>query len=157
MQYTSRVYIRFKDKETWEKVLGDSKIGSGENARSLLSFKDDPFAGFSYFRNGLYVSEKTLSCEISDFFDENATLKLVEMFASAIGKNGIIIADTFSYSCDPICFEYYYFGEEIHPLVRTKGAENHFSIIISDIEKWLGTTRKKTLSPEEKALLKECL
>ena len=46
MQYTSRVYIRFKDKETWEKVLGDSKIGSGENARSLLSFKDDPFAGF---------------------------------------------------------------------------------------------------------------
>ncbi len=157
MQYTSRIYIHFIEKEPWETVLGKIEIGSGEDKRNLLSFRDDPFAGFSYFANGITVSEKKLSCELSDFFDENTTLNLVQTFASAVGKDGIIVADTFSYSGDPICFEFYCFGEEVHTHVRTRGANNHFDIEISDVEKWLGATRKKALSPEEKSLLKACL
>lgn len=103
------------------------------------------------------MSEKTLSCEISDFFDENATAELVQMFVSALGKDGIVVADTFSYSGDPVCFELYYFGAEIHPDVRIRGASNHFDIPINDVAKWLGATRKKTLNDEEKALMKACL
>ena len=157
MQYTSRIYIRFKDKESWETFLSKTEVGTDDSKRSLLSFKDDPFAGYEYFSNGLSVSETTLSCRISDFFDEQTTLNLVHTFASSLGQDGIIVADTFSYSGDPICFEFFYFGENIHPDVRTRAASNHFNIPIEDVAKWLGATRKEALTDSEKALLKACL
>lgn len=157
MQYTSRIFIKFKDKLSWETALGEVKLGNAANRRSLLSFKDDPFAGFEYLKNGITVSEETLSCELSDFFDENTTLSLSKSLIRVVGQNGIVIADTYSYGGDPVCFEYYYFGGEIHEYVRTRAADNHFKIPISDVSKWFGSTRKKTLTDEEKALLKECL
>lgn len=156
MQYTSRIFIQFKNKESWESVLGEVKIGSADNCRSLLSFKDDPFAGYEYFQNGISVSEGGLNCELSAFFDERTALALTNSLVSVVGQKGIVFADTYSYGGDPVSYEWYYIGGEIHSTVRTRGADAHFHISISDWEKWLGTTRKKSLTAEEKAYLKEC-
>lgn len=156
MQYTSRIYLKFKDKEKWEYFLKEFKFGSEAEQHSMYEFLSNPFASYQFFANGVNIDEDALDCEIGEFFDGNNLESLVSLFYQNVKDDAIILADSFSYSCDPFfCYELYSVGGELHTYLRNRGAEKHFDIAISDIKAWLGTTRTKELSTTEKAFLKE--
>ena len=70
------------------------------------------------------------------------------------GQDILILADSYNLSSDPCTYEIYYLGGEIHTDYRTSEVDKHRKIQISDISKWLETTRIDALGSEEKAYLK---
>lgn len=156
MQYTSRLYIKFKDKSKWEFFLKEFKFTSGNETHSMYDFIEDFFSSFQFFANGVNISEEALDCNIGATYDGDNLEALVGMIHSKIKDDAIILADSYCYSNDPaFCYELYSIGGELHTYWRDRGAEKHFNLSISDIKAWLGPSRTKTLSVEEKVFLKQ--
>ena len=156
MQYSSLIYLKFKEHEAWERILGTIKVNAGNGKpASLLSFAGMGFVtSLSVFENGALVTERNLDCLINCGFLPDSTEKFVRSLAEYGGQDILILADSYNLSTDPCTYEIYYLGGEIHTEYRTSGVDKHRKIQISDISKWLGTPRIIALSAEEKAYLK---
>ena len=156
MQYSSLIYLKFKEHEAWERILGTIKVNAGNGKpASLLSFAGMGFlTSLSVFENGALVTERNLDCLINCGFLPDSTEKFVRSLAEYGGQDILILADSYNLSTDPCTYEIYYLGGEIHTEYRTSGVDKHRKIQISDISKWLGTPRIIALSAEEKAYLK---
>ncbi len=160
MQQTSRIYVRFKEENDWQTFIEEMKFGNPQDqkAHALAEYENNFEKSFELFENGIILDRNKRDCQIGGFFDDNIAKQLCEVIARFIGNKGIILADTYNYSYYPESSqEYYFFGEELHDYYRYKSAGKHFDIDISDINKWLGTTRKKELSDNEKMTIKEIM
>ena len=156
MQYSSLIYLKFKEHEAWERILGTIKVNAGNGKpASLLSFAGMGFLNsLTVFENGALVRERSLDCLINCGFPQDSTEKFVCSLAEYGGHDILILADSYNLSTDPCTYELYYLGGAIHTEYRTSGVDKHRKIQISDISKWLGPTRVKTLREEEKVYLK---
>jgi hypothetical protein len=156
MQYSSLIYLKFKEHDAWERILGTIKVNAGNGKpASLLSFAGMGFLpSLSVFENGALVTERNLDCLINCGFPPDSTEKFVRSLAEYGGQDILILADSYNLSTDPCTYEIYYLGGDIHTEYRTSGVDKHRKIHISDMSKWLGTTRINALSAEEKAYLK---
>ena len=145
MQYSSLIYLKFKEYDAWERILGTVKVNAGNGQpASLLSFVGMGFLNsLSVFENGALVTERNLDCLINCGFPPDYG-----------GQDILILADSYNLSSDPCTYEIYYLGGEIHTDYRTSEVDKHRKIQISDISKWLETTRIDALGSEEKAYLK---
>ncbi len=157
MQYSTLIYMKFKDREAWERILGKIKFGEGNSEVSLLSFCG--FEGFlaslKLFKNGVQVSESKLDCLINCGFTEQSTEDFIRSVAGFAGQDILILGDSYNLSTDPYTREVYYLGNEVHVDYRADDAEEHHEIPLKDMERWLGEERIEQLSDEEKAYLEE--
>ena len=157
MQYSTLIYMKFKDREAWERILGKIKFGEGNSEVSLLSFCG--FEGFlaslKLFKNGVQVSESKLDCLINCGFTEQSTEDFIRSVAKFAGHDILILGDSYNLSTDPYTREVYYLGNEVHVDYRADDAEEHHEIPLKDMERWLGEERIEQLSDEEKAYLEE--
>lgn len=157
MQYSTLIYMKFKDREAWERILGKIKFGEGNSEVSLLSFCG--FEGFlaslKLFKNGVQVSESKLDCLINCGFTEQSTEDFIRSVAGFAGQDILILGDSYNLSTDPYTREVYYLGNEVHVDYRAEDADKHREIQLKDIKKWLGKERIEQLSEEEKAYLEE--
>lgn len=161
MQNTGRIYAAFRSKEKWDFFLDNMVLSAGDtkaSLREILGLAGDHDWGFrfKFFGNGAFAYDGVMAFSLSDFWDENSLKNLFSIFHKYIGEDAIIIGDTLNYSCYPmVSYEYYSLGGEMREYIRGRGAEKHFDIEISDVDKWLGATRKKELTADETAFLKE--
>ena len=157
MQYSSMIYFRFSNADSWKYFLENMKVKVDGKTKCMMDFKDDFFASWSVFSDGVLIDETKLDCLINCDLPEDTVDNLVNMIASKAGKDVLVVAYVFNLSVDPATYELYYFGDTVHSDYRTKGVERHLEIDIKDVEKWLGPTRKKNLTAEERAIMKAIL
>ena len=157
MQYSSLIYMKFKDREAWERILGKITVGAGSEPASLLSFLgiDGFLASLKVFGNGALVTEKDLDCLINCSFPEESMEDFIRSVAKFAGHDILILGDSYNLSTDPYTREVYYLGNEVHVDYRADDAEEHHEIPLKDMERWLGEERIEQLSDEEKAYLEE--
>ena len=155
MQYSSFIYMKFKDRDAWERILGDIKVGVNGEETPLLDFAGEGFfKSFAVFENGALVSEQSLDCLINCGFSGEDTGSFIRAIAEYAGQDILLLGDSFNLSTDPYTQEVYYLGGEVHTTCRTRAAGKHHDLPISDIKAWLGKTRIASLTEEEKAYLK---
>ena len=157
MKYSSLIYMKFKDREAWERILGKITVGAGSEPASLLSFLgiDGFLASLKVFSNGALVTEKDLDCLINCSFPEEAMEDFIRSVAKFAGSDILILGDSYNLSTDPYTREVYYLGGEIYVDYRTEDADKHREIQLKDIRKWLGEERIEKLSDLEKEYLEE--
>ena len=157
MQYSTLIYMKFKDKEAWERILGKIKFGEGSSEVSLLSFcgLEGFLASLKLFKNGVQVSESKLDCLINCGFTEQSTEDFIRGVVDFASRDILILGDCYNLSSDPYAREVYYLGGEVHTYDRSSGVDKHREIRISDVKAWLGKKRIAELTDEEKAYLEE--
>lgn len=165
MQYSGSIYVKFKEREPWEKTVKDFKMTRDGKTVCLYDFVTDdgtPQAGgmfgnftksFEFFSNGAHISAEELSIELGECWDEDNLETLADMFIKAVGSEAVILAYTFNLSTDPYVYMVYSVGGEKHTEYKSDGAaEYQDSIEISDIEAWLSEC---DLSAEENEFLEQ--
>jgi hypothetical protein len=157
MQYSTLIYMKFKDREAWKRILGKIKFGEGNSEVSLLSFCG--FEGFlaslKLFKNGVQVSESKRDCLINCGFLPQSVEDFIRGVVAFAGRDILILGDCCNVSTDPYAREVYYLGGEVHTYDRSSGVDKHREIQISNIKAWLGKKRITELTDEEKAYLEE--
>ena len=133
MQYSSLIYMKFKTKEAWERILGKIKVGAEGESTPLLAFAGSGFlASFTVFENGALVSESSLDCLINCDFPEESMEEFVRAVAKYAGQDILLLGDSYNLSTDPYTREVYFLGGEVHVDYRTSDVDQHREIQISD-------------------------
>ena len=167
-QCNSRIFVKFKDKKNWDMYLDLFKLTAGETTASMREILgvDDPPGTFNtfcfkFFENGTNCDSDEMKFTLSSFWDPRNLATMFSGFATNLNKDAIVIGECYLYSYyPPICYEFYSFGGELHSYERTRGSEKHFEEMdpfCVGPKKWLGATREKGLTPEEKAFMKEVM
>ena len=163
MQYSGTIYVKFKEREPWEKTVKDFKMTNDGKTVCLYDFVTDDgtpqadgmFGNFSksfeFFSNGAHISAEELSIELDEGWNEDNLETLADMFIKAVGSEAVILAYTFNLSTDPYVYMIYSVGGEKHTEYKSgRAAERQENRNISDIEEWL---KDCSLSAEEKEFL----
>lgn len=165
MQYSGTIYVKFKEREPWEKTVKDFKMTNDGKTACLYDFVTDDgtpqadgmFGNFSksfeFFSNGAHISAEELSIELSECWDEYNLETLADMFIGAVGSEAVILACSTCLNVDSNVYMIYSVGGEKHTEYKSGGdAEYQDGIEISDIEEWLSEC---DLSAEEKEFLEQ--
>lgn len=156
MQLRSRLYIRFAKKENWETFLKDFKFNSeGGEQHCLYEFIKDPMVSYEFFGEGVRISEERFDCEIGDYWDDSTIESMADALITRYKEDAIILADSINYSVGPeYSYEVYCVGGNKRENPRLSGAVRHANIEISDIKAWIGSSKIKDFTDEEKKFLK---
>lgn len=156
MDYVSRVYIKFKDKEKWEWFLKEFTFNAGGETHSLYEFRSNPMSSYQYFVNGVRISETRLDCEIGADYDIDTLKAFVNMIYSGIKDDAIILSDSYCYGGDlEYCETAFSLGGRINfNFLTDEETEEHMDAAISDVEAWLGS-EMDDLNRDEVEFLKQ--
>ena len=123
-QYSSRLYLKYKDKSVYDNMRGEL------NKINYASY------GFGSYSIDLLEPSFDNSVEITDFsIDKKRLILLVNDIKDVLKDNAIIIADTINYNEDLITYMVYNFNDDTKYITVNKVLEEE--VEISDLTSWI--------------------